>query len=72
MTGSMKGLVKALALGASAVLIGRPQMHGLAVAGMAGVAHIAHILRAELELAMAQLGCRTVADVGRGVLFRRS
>lgn len=65
-------IVKALALGASAVLIGRPQMHGLAVAGMAGVAHIAHILRAELELAMAQLGCRTVADVGRGVLFRRS
>ena len=65
-------IVKALALGASAVLIGRPQMHGLAVAGMPGVAHIAHILRAELELAMAQLGCRTVADVGRGVLFRRS
>ena len=65
-------IVKALALGASAVLIGRPQMHGLAVAGMAGVAHIAHILRAELELAMAQLGCRTVADVGRGVLYRRS
>jgi 4-hydroxymandelate oxidase len=63
-------IVKALALGASAVLIGRPQMHGLAVAGMAGVAHIAHILRAELELAMAQLGCRTVADVGRGVLYR--
>ena len=65
-------IVKAVALGASAVLIGRPQMHGLAVAGMAGVAHIAHILRAELELAMAQLGCRTVADVGRGVLYRRS
>lgn len=50
-------VVKALALGASAVLVGRPQMHGLAVAGMAGVAHIIHILRTELEAAMAQLGC---------------
>lgn len=48
---------KALALGASAVLIGRPQLHALAVAGMPGVAHLLHLLRAELELAMAQLGC---------------
>ena len=48
---------KALALGASAVLIGRPQLHALAVAGMTGVAHLLHLLRAELELAMAQLGC---------------
>jgi 4-hydroxymandelate oxidase len=50
-------VVKALALGASAVLIGRPQMHALAVAGMAGVAHAIHLLRTELEAAMAQLGC---------------
>lgn len=50
-------VVKALALGARAVLIGRPQMHALAVAGMAGVAHAIHLLRTELEAAMAQLGC---------------
>ncbi|WP_330703426.1 alpha-hydroxy acid oxidase [Novosphingobium resinovorum] len=50
-------VAKALALGASAVLVGRPQMHALAVAGMAGVAHMIHILRTELEAAMAQLGC---------------
>lgn len=50
-------VIKALALGARAVLVGRPQMHALAVAGMAGVAHMLHILRTELEAAMVQLGC---------------
>jgi 4-hydroxymandelate oxidase len=50
-------VVKALALGAKAVLIGRPQLHALAVAGMPGVAHVLHLLRTELEAAMAQLGC---------------
>lgn len=63
-------VVKAIALGASAVLVGRPQMHALAVAGMAGAAHMLHILRAELELAMAQLGCRTVGEIDRECLFR--
>ena len=53
--------LKALASGASAVLIGRPQYHALAVAGMVGVAHMLHILRAELELAMIQLGCKSPA-----------
>jgi 4-hydroxymandelate oxidase len=62
-------IVKALALGAAAVLVGRPQIHGLAVAGMPGVAHILHILRAELEMAMAQLGCATLADLGGGQLW---
>jgi len=63
-------VVKALALGASAVLIGRPQVHALAVAGMAGVAHALLMLRTELELAMAQLGCATVADIEADRLFR--
>lgn len=62
-------VVKALALGARAVLVGRPQMHGLAVAGMAGVAHVAQVLRAELELAMAQLGCPTLPQIGRACLM---
>ncbi|HWJ70888.1 MAG TPA: alpha-hydroxy acid oxidase [Sphingobium sp.] len=57
-------VVKALALGASAVLVGRPQIHALAVAGIAGVAHALLILRTELELAMAQLGCATCAEIG--------
>jgi 4-hydroxymandelate oxidase len=63
-------VVKALALGAQAVLVGRPQMHALAVGGFAGVAHMLHILRAELELAMAQLGCPTVAAITPEVIFR--
>ncbi|AYJ85837.1 alpha-hydroxy-acid oxidizing protein [Sphingomonas paeninsulae] len=62
-------VAKALASGATAVLMGRPQFHGLAVAGMAGVAHILHILRAELEFTMAQLGCATLADITADRLF---
>ena len=65
-------VVKALALGASAVLIGRPQVHALAVAGMAGVAHALLMLRSELELAMAQLGCPTVEAIDADRLFFRS
>lgn len=54
---------KALALGANAVMIGRPQFHGLAVAGMLGVAHMLHTLRAEFELAMAQMGCARLEEI---------
>jgi len=56
---------KALALGASAVLIGRPAMHALAAAGAPGVAHVLHILRTELEMAMVLCGCRTLAEIDR-------
>ena len=62
-------MVKALALGADAVMVGRPQLHALAVAGMLGVAHMLHLLRVEFELAMAQLGCAHVHDVDETVLF---
>lgn len=61
-------VLKALALGARAVLIGRPQLHALAVAGMPGVAHMLHILRAELELAMAQVGRPTLSTIDAGLL----
>ena len=64
-------ILQALALGAKAVLIGRPQLHALAVAGMAGVAHMLHMLRAETELAMAQIGRPTVAAIDAGVLRAR-
>lgn len=64
-------VVKALALGASAVLIGRPQLYALATAGLVGVAHLLHLLRAELELTMAQLGCATVADITPAVLWQQ-
>lgn len=56
-------VLKALALGADAVLIGRPCLHGLAHAGAAGVAHVLRLLRDELDAAMALCGCATIADV---------
>ncbi|HUH87093.1 MAG TPA: alpha-hydroxy acid oxidase [Pusillimonas sp.] len=54
---------KALALGASAVLIGRPYLYGLAAAGARGVVHVLHMLRTELEIAMALAGTATLADI---------
>ena len=56
-------------LGASAVLVGRPLVYGLATAGAAGVAHVIRLLRDELEAAMALTGCQTLADVGPTLLF---
>ncbi|NHN78277.1 alpha-hydroxy-acid oxidizing protein [Azotobacter chroococcum] len=61
---------KALALGASAVLVGRPYVFGLAAAGAPGVCHVVQLLRAELEVAMALTGCRTLADMGPGLVDR--
>ena len=65
-------VLKAVAMGANAVMVGRPQMHALAVAGMLGVAHMLHLLRAELELAMAQTGCATLADIGPQLLVSQA
>jgi 4-hydroxymandelate oxidase len=62
-------VLKALALGADAVMVGRPVLHGLAVAGAFGVAHVLAILRAELEVAMTLTGCPTLAHIDRSVLF---
>lgn len=59
---------KALALGASAVLIGRPYIHALATAGALGVAHLLRTLREELEITMALCGCPTLADIDRSRL----
>jgi 4-hydroxymandelate oxidase len=60
-------VLKAIALGATAVLVGRPVLHGLANAGATGVAHVIRLLRDELEMAMALTGCRTLADAWRVV-----
>lgn len=53
----------ALALGADAVLVGRPALWGLAVGGEAGVARVLELLRAELELALALCGCAMPAGL---------
>ncbi len=63
-------VMKALALGAKAVLLGRPYVYGLAVAGEAGVRHVVRSLLAELELSMALAGCATLADIGQELLTR--
>lgn len=62
-------VVKALALGASAVLIGRPYVYALAVGGAVGVAHALKILRTELEVAMVLTGCPSLAAIDRRVLW---
>ncbi len=54
-------VIKALALGADAVAIGRPQMYGLAAGGAAGVQRVIELLRAELDLAMALVGASSLA-----------
>jgi L-lactate dehydrogenase (cytochrome)/(S)-mandelate dehydrogenase len=64
-------VVKALALGASACLIGRPQLWGLAVGGEAGVAHVLDIYRREIDRVMGLCGARRIADIGRDLLFDR-
>lgn len=59
---------KALALGAAAVLVGRPYVWGLAANGAMGVAHVLRLLRDELEMTMALAGCARVGDIGNHCL----
>ncbi len=61
-------VVKALAAGADAVLLGRPYVYGLAVGGRAGVEAVIRQLAAELDLTMALAGARTVADLDASFL----
>jgi isopentenyl diphosphate isomerase/L-lactate dehydrogenase-like FMN-dependent dehydrogenase len=57
-------VVKAVALGARAVLIGRPYLYGLAAGGQRGVEHVLDLLRVEIARTMTLLGCASVADLG--------
>lgn len=61
-------VVKAICLGARAVLIGRAYAYGLSVAGTAGVARALEILRADLERTLRLLGCPSVAALDRSYL----
>lgn len=61
-------VVKALALGARAVLVGRPVLWGLAAGGRAGVAAALDVLRRELDLAMALCGCPELATITRDLV----
>ncbi len=62
-------VLKAMALGARAVLLGRPYACGLAVGGEAGVRFVLENLLAELDLALGLLGCRSWDEVDRSVLY---
>jgi len=64
-------VVKALALGAAACLIARPQLFGLAVAGEAGVARVLEILRREIDRTMGLMGVTRLAELGPDYLRRR-
>jgi 4-hydroxymandelate oxidase len=62
-------VAKALVLGATAVLVGRPYVWGLAVEGADGVKLVVELLRTELEMAMCLLGAPTLADLTDDLLW---
>src|SRR5437588_13744 len=63
-------VLKAIALGARAVMIGRPILWGLTVAGEQGALQVLNILRRELDEAMLLCGCTTLKDINRSLLMR--
>jgi 4-hydroxymandelate oxidase len=62
-------VLKALALGATAVAIGRPYLYGLAVSGADGVRGAVNVLRNELEMAMALTGRPSIASIDRSLVL---
>lgn len=65
-------VLKAVALGAKACMIGRPYMYGLAAMGGAGVAQALQLLRNEIDLALVLSGNTRLAALDRNVLFPAS
>jgi 4-hydroxymandelate oxidase len=65
-------IIKAIALGADAVMIGRPIMYGLATAGALGVAHTLKILKEELEIAMIFTGCKDIESLKKVDIINNS
>ena len=62
-------VVKALSLGARAVLIGRPFVYGLAARGVEGAAEVIEILRAELQRTLILMGCKSIQELDRSWLL---
>jgi len=66
---SGQDVLKAIALGARATLIGRPVMYGLGAFGEAGVTQCLEIIRKELDVSMALCGRARIQDVDRSILL---
>ena len=64
-------IIKALALGAKAVMVGRPILWGLAVEGQAGVEHILAILRQEYDIALANAGITSSKTISKDIIFTK-
>ena len=62
-------VLKALALGAKFVFVGRPMLYAAAVAGETGVRHAIRLLHDEIDRDMAMLGANTIAEISRGMLM---
>jgi len=65
-------IIKALALGAKAVMVGRATLFATAVAGQDGAARMLDIIRTEFEKNMAYVGCRYVPEIGPHILTPRT
>jgi isopentenyl diphosphate isomerase/L-lactate dehydrogenase-like FMN-dependent dehydrogenase len=61
-------ILKAIAMGATAAAIGRPQLWGLAAGGQEGVERVLELLRDELSLSMALAGCRSIAEIDASLI----
>lgn len=62
-------VLKALALGARTVFVGRPTLYGTAIGGQAGAMQVLAMISRELDLCMAFSGCRSVAEIGADLVF---
>ncbi len=73
-TGVRKGsdIIKALALGCKAVLVGRPIVYGLACEGSQGVKNIINILKDEMTYDMQSLGLTKITQINNSIIFKKS
>lgn len=65
-------IIKAIAMGADAVMIGRPTLYGLAAGGEAGVNHALSVLTTEIDRTLGQLGCCSLKELGSHLLKLKS
>jgi isopentenyl diphosphate isomerase/L-lactate dehydrogenase-like FMN-dependent dehydrogenase len=64
-------VLKAIAYGAKAVMLGRPVLWGLAVGGEKGVKDVVELIEEEFRVAMALSGCGKVSDITRELIYDR-